>query len=330
MIYFNYNKINKNKLIKKHIMFPFEKLYAIIMTKEIKMENLYNIIVPIISSILGGLVGGLFTYLGVKLTIQNENQLKKQEEKEKNILKNKEIIALRPEFELTNNSNDVICEHSVDLYLLPYRNPKLVSKDEIYFDYDNIKFDENQWNYEELIIYNKGKTAIEAGFIELEYKNYLNVYSKTELNAWRNSHWTKNYYSDRTILPNWIMPNEKVSIKFYTHKKFPNISNRIVLNAYMVDGNNNYWYQDNINFNSHNKSCCISPSNYVVHFRDNYYKWFIYDELYYCKDIEKCFKKSKLEMEALLEKRKKYNWKLDDINAKFVHEINSGDKLLNS
>ena len=48
------------------------------------MDFLYNIFIPIISSILGGLIGGLFTYLGVKLTIKNENELKKQERYEKN------------------------------------------------------------------------------------------------------------------------------------------------------------------------------------------------------------------------------------------------------
>lgn len=61
------------------------------------MDFLYYIFIPIISSILGGLIGGLFTYLGVKLTIKNENNLKKQEVYEKNKEKNKLIIANRPQ-----------------------------------------------------------------------------------------------------------------------------------------------------------------------------------------------------------------------------------------
>ncbi len=41
---------------------------------------------------LGGLVSGLFTYLGVKMTILNDRELKKQDIYEKNKETNKAII----------------------------------------------------------------------------------------------------------------------------------------------------------------------------------------------------------------------------------------------
>ena len=112
------------------------------------MDFLYYIFIPIISSILGGLIGGLFTYLGVKLTIKNENELKKQEVRETNKEKNKQIIANRPQLEVVQETNNET-KKELKIYALPYINPKLETEENIVFDYDKLELNENFWDCKE-------------------------------------------------------------------------------------------------------------------------------------------------------------------------------------
>ena len=65
-----------------------------------------------------------------------------------------------------------------------------------------------------------------------------------------------------------------------------------------------------------------------MHYRDEYYKWFIYDHMYYSKDIEKCF--NTIGFEKTLQQRKEKLWKQEDENQKFKWAINNGDELLRS
>ena len=291
------------------------------------MDFLYYIFIPIISSILGGLIGGLFTYLGVKLTIKNENNLKKQEVYEKNKEKNKLIIANRPQLKVIQE-NDCKIKDELDLYVLPYINPKLETEEKIIFDYDKLNLNENFWDCKEIIIRNCGKCAIETGFVQLEYKSGVNIYSKYEFDSWKYTPWAKNYYSDHQYIPHWILPNECFKLKLFYPKKLQQLKN-IKLNCYMADANGNYWYQDVVNLQvDGNKSEPISPNEYVLHIRDGYYEWFIYDQMYYCKDVEKCFKT--LGFERKLEDRKEKLWKQSKENDNFKRDINIGRKLLNS
>lgn len=78
------------------------------------MDIICDIIIPITTSILGGLIGGLFTFLGVKLTIKNDNELKKQDIREKNKEKNKEIISNRPEFKVVQRKKTI--KHEMEIY----------------------------------------------------------------------------------------------------------------------------------------------------------------------------------------------------------------------
>lgn len=127
------------------------------------MDIVYNVVIPIITSVLGGLIGGLFTFLGVKLTIKNDNEFKKQEIRERNKEKNKEIISNRPEFRVVQNKKTI--KHEMEIYLLPYISPKLKTKKEIYFDYDKLDLKDDFWECKETIICNNGKRAIETGFL---------------------------------------------------------------------------------------------------------------------------------------------------------------------
>lgn len=291
------------------------------------MEIWFNVVIPITTSILGGLIGGLFTFLGVKLTIKNDNELKTQEIRERNKEKNKEIILNRPEFKVVQNKK--IVKHEMEIYVLPYISPKLISQEEIIFAYDELDLKNNNfWNCKETIICNSGKKAIEIGFLQLAYKSGVNIYSNYEYYYWEKAPWAKNYYSDKLLLPGWIYPNECVKLKIYYPKVIKELRN-IRFNCYMNDEDNNYWYQDVVNLKTNgNKSTHVSPDEYVMHYRDDYYKWFIYDHMYYNKNIEKCF--NTLGFEKKLEQRKKKLWKQEDENQRFKRAINNGDEVLKS
>ena len=291
------------------------------------MDFLYYIFIPIISSILGGLIGGLFTYLGVKLTIKNENELKKQEVRETNKEKNKQIIANRPQLEVVQETNNET-KKELKIYALPYINPKLETEENIVFDYDKLELNENFWDCKETIIRNCGKCAIENSFVQLEYKSGLNIYSKYELNSWEHTPWFKNYYADNQCLPHWIHPGECFKLKLFYPKNLKTIE-KTILNCYMCDENKNFWFQNIINFNFEgNKSKPVSPDEYILHYGDGYYEWFIYDHLFYCKDVEKCF--NTRNFEKVLQKRKEKLWEQSRENDKYKRNINTGDILLNS
>lgn len=65
-----------------------------------------------------------------------------------------------------------------------------------------------------------------------------------------------------------------------------------------------------------------------MHYGEGYYEWFIYDHMYYNKDIKKEFKILNFDKE--LKNRKEKLWKLNDENNKLKNRISNGDILLNS
>lgn len=58
------------------------------------------------------------------------------------------------------------------------------------------------------------------------------------------------------------------------------------------------------------------------------YMWFIYDSMYYSKNVEKCFEAAGFD--KVLQRRKEKLWSQEEKNLKFKREINNGDRLLNS
>lgn len=115
--------------------------------------DIVNIVIPIVASILGGLVSGLFTYLGVKMTILNDRELKKQDIYEKNKETNKAIIQNRPELKIIDKANTINKE--LEIFVLPYILPKLKTKEEIIFDYDQLKINDNFWQCHEILLIGK-------------------------------------------------------------------------------------------------------------------------------------------------------------------------------
>ena len=290
------------------------------------MEIVYNIIVPLITSILGGLIGGLFTFLGVKLTIKNEKELKQKDIQEHNKEKNKIIIQNRPELKVVETSDNI--SDQLEIYALPYIKPKLQTEEEIIFDYKNLNLDDDFWDCKDTIICNCGRTTIEIGFLQVEYKSKVNIYSKYELDSWKISSWAKNYYSDKYSLPRWIYPNNCFRLKLFYPKDKQYMQN-LILNCYFSDEFGNKWYQEIVNQKADgNLSMPISPSEYILHKRDDYYKWFVYDDMYYNEDVEKCFNTTN--SEKILQERKEKLWKQQDENEKFKVAVNTGEELLNS
>lgn len=290
------------------------------------MDIVYYIIIPIITSILGGLVGGLFTYLGVKLTIKNDNEIQKQLKQEKNKEKNEEIISNRPQLEIIKSKTKDI-SNEISIYVLPYINPVLENDEIISFDYDNLNLEDDFWSYSEITIKNIGSRTIEAGFLQLEYKSGVNIYSEYEFNSWKIAPWDKNYYSDKQVIPGHIKPNEFFRLKMYYPKSQKNL--RIIrLDCYMDDEDGNCWLQRNFNIGTGGKSIPISSDNYTLNFRDQYNMWFIYDHMFYSKDIKKKF--NTIGMEKVLQERKENLWKRENENSKFRLSIKNGEKLLKS
>lgn len=207
-------------------------------------------------------------------------------------------------------------------------SPKLISEEKIYFDYDKLDLKNDLWGCKETVICNNGKRAIETGFLQLKYKSGVNIYSKKEIRSWEKLPWIKNYYSDIQLLPGWIHPNECVKLKIYYPKNLKQLQN-IIFNCYMYDEDGNNWYQDFVNLKVNgNKSTPVSSSEYVMHYRGEYYKCFIYDHMYHSKNVEKCF--STVGLEKNLRQRKNKLLKQEDTNQKFKWAVNNGDELLKS
>lgn len=289
------------------------------------MEIIYYIITPIIASVLGGVIGGLFTFLGVKATIQNANALKWQEDKEKNKEKNEKIIEHRPQLQVVSKTENI--KDTVRIYALPYNKPELNTPEEIIFDYSDFKIDENFWECKETIICNCGNQMIESSFLELEYKSGINIYTEYETNFGGHVLLSTAHYSDIISLPGWIQAGECIKLQIFYPKKIVKLL-PLNLNCYMSDENNNYWYQNNIIMQDYdNKSILMYKNKYLMHRYNGFYKWFIYDHMFWDKNIKKNF--SIENFENILKQRKEMLWKNDRENDEYVLAVTNGEILLN-
>ena len=296
------------------------------------MDIVYNIVIPIITSLIGGLIGGLFTFLGVKMTLSHERKQhdedKKLREEEqhkketaKTIERNKRIILTRPK--MTISKSDSSIKKVEEVCLLPYIKPKLFDEKIILFNYPNDIFKEEYWDKYEFVLQNTGKREIVSAFLQVPYKSGFNLYNKIELMSWQNSYFS-NYYSDVCSLPSYIHPNEKIKIIVYfpkTVQKFREAE----LDLYFYDEDNNYWYQRLVNIKGKNEVEIIAPDAYYMHYQEDCNVWFIYDHLYYAKDVEKCFNK---DIRALLEERKRKNWARTEKQDEYVSNIKCGEIAL--
>ena len=286
------------------------------------MEILYYIIVPIITSIIGGAVGGLFTFLGVKMTLTNEKKNREEELKSLNIEKNKKIALTKPEMTITENEEDI--KEIEEICLLPYVKPELFDKEKIIFNYTEEIYNEVTWDKYEIVLQNTGKRKINSAFLQIPYKSEVNIYTKSELMAWPNEY-IINYYSDTAYLPNYISPDEKIKLIIYFPKDNKRLEN-LALDLYINDEDDNCWFQRCVNGINKIDPEIISPEAFRMHLRQDYYYWLIYDSLYYSKNVKRNFR---VNIQDLLEERKKTCWDENKKHEAFVYEVKKGLKLLN-
>lgn len=296
------------------------------------MDIVYNLVVPIVTSLLGGLIAGLFTFLGVKMTISHEKKahetdlkIKQEEQHKKEIEKtferNKRIIRTRPEMTISKAGGSI--KKVEEVCLLPYIKPKLFDEKEIYFDYPEDIYNEEYWDKYEFILQNTGKREITSAFLQVPYKSSFNIYSKLVLMNWRSAY-NKNYYRDVYALPSYIQPNEKIKVIVYFPKTVPQLKEE-GLDLYFYDEDNNYWYQSLVNIKGRNEVEIIAPDAYFMHFQEDCNFWFIYNHLYYSMDVKKCFDK---DISSLLEKWKRENWARTEKQEEFVRAVKCGEIAL--
>lgn len=290
-------------------------------------EIILNIIVPIFAAALSGVIGGLFTYLGVKRTIDYNNKIYSEEKCEKVRNRNKIIISKAPNLEICETI--VKPKFILEIYLMPYIKPKIISFEELYFDYDKINLlDENTWSYYDINLQNNGKANIIDLMVNLDYKSYANIYSRQDFNIWK-VYPAKNYYSDSQSINCDIKVKESISVRVYYLKNYPDLK-EVPLNFYTEDENNNCWFQYHLN-TGNIKPSVISPEAYIEYSHiDNIYKWYTYDHLYYNTEKKKPLNKQIPINEIKLEKRKRECWEKDDTFKDFIRNVNIGKKELNS
>ena len=193
-----------------------------------------------LGSILGGLIGGIFTFLGVKITINNENRKileNKREEKLKNkprleIVNKTEIMNYNPKFK-SNNELDVVV-----LKILNYDN----NGSRLNFYYDEEVLNKENLCYKEYTFKNTGVTEIDYICITtnlpkdtalFEFENYEFFVKERLLNyeAWSNKH--------------FIKQGDKITVRLYYLKDKIILSNigSATITLWLRDINGNIWYQ---------------------------------------------------------------------------------------
>ena len=286
------------------------------------MEIVYYIVVPIVSSLLGG----LFTFLGVKMTLKNEKEKEKKETLRYNKEKNEEIFLNRPEIEITKTCMNF--NNEMNICILPYLKPQLMDEKIIVFDYDKFIDNEDFWTFKSFYITNKGNREIKTAYFHLQYKSNANIYVKEVLSYWKTSLLSKNYYCDYVRITNAIYPNSSIKINIFFPKGMDELLNKY-FDFYMRDEDGNCWVQEDMCFdNSVNKSQAVSESEYIMHIKDGYNEWFVYDYLYYDKNVKKNFYKQ--DIDKFLKDRKESLYKQAEINMKKRREILSGEIQLKS
>lgn len=298
------------------------------------MDIVYNVLVPIITSLLGGLIAGLFTFLGVKMTLTHERKTREEDLKmkqaeqrkqeiEKNIIRNKKIIQTRPELKTPLNDDDI---KSVEEYcILPYENPTLIDENLILFKYSDEIFKDDFWNKYELILQNTGKRIIRDSFLHLPYKSFVNIYLKSDLLRCRGGN-VPDYYCDESLLPSYIHPNEKIKIVIYYPKATPKLKN-VGFDLYMRDEDDNYWYQPCVNsYDGESESQVIPDDTFYMHLKQDFNYWLMYDKLYYSEGVEKLFKEN---LSDFLAKRKNLTHAKVREQEGYAYKVKKGEITLN-
>lgn len=193
-----------------------------------------------LGSILGGLIGGIFTFLGVKITINNENKKileKKREEK----IKNKPRLEIVNKTEIKNYSSKSKSKNELDVVVLKILNyDNNGSRPNFYYDEGSL----NKENlcYKEYTFKNTGATEIDyvcittnlpkdTALFEFEHYEFFVKERLLNYDAWSNKH--------------FIKQGDKITVRLYYLKDKIILSNigSATITLWLRDINGNIWYQ---------------------------------------------------------------------------------------
>lgn len=191
-------------------------------------------------SILGGLIGGIFTFLGVKITINNENK-KTLEKKRDEKLKNKPRLEIVNKTEIKNYSSKLKSKNELDVVVLKILNyDNNGSRPNFYYDEEVL----NRENlcYKEYTFKNTGATEIDyicittnllkdTALFEFEHYEFFVKEKLLNYEAWSNKH--------------FIKQGEDITVRLYYLKDKIIVSNigSATITLWLRDINGNIWYQ---------------------------------------------------------------------------------------
>ena len=189
-------------------------------------------------SIIGGFIGGICTYLGVKLTIKNENKRARKEE-------TKAAIEKRPRLEIVDfkdisNANDGLFQNAdCNVLVLNIEEYKVVNN-RIEVGYDERALDINQLVYCEYEFKNTGFTEIENVIITSANARRLSVVSLDRTESFLSSRFL-NYdvWADKRF----IKPGQTLKIRFYYVKDKASKSTLPPVIIWLRDINGRFWTQ---------------------------------------------------------------------------------------
>lgn len=285
---------------------------------EAYMEVWTGIFIPILSSIIGGLLGGLFTFLGVKLTLNNEKRLKNEEKRLKTIDENLQIVKNRPILDLAKQKTNV--EMSCNVFLLPIEKYKLISPTEIEYEFTTDYKNDNVWCKYSIFLKNIGNKKITRAFITTEENNIL-LYGESDIYNWNSF---KHYYNHIVLFQGNLGKNSICQINVH-YPKTNNHLKDICFNIYFRDENGNFWKQDFVGNQYVDITLCagISPNEYSAYLRQDMFTFYAYHKAFFNK-CEIDFKHNTSEMLKILDDDlKKWNKEYQNFES-FKHEYENG------
>ena len=189
-----------------------------------------------LGSIIGGLIGGLFTYLGVRITIKNDNKNLEKAKREERYYKRPRLEILSHDvFEKKEKSN---VKDSINVLVLKIKH--VDGKPDFYYD-DNWKNDE-ELCFVEYEFKNTGLTEIETIFISTRLIKETSLFNLETASLLINGHCLN--YDDKYPQVN-VKPNQTIKIRFFYLKDSIIGSNfgLDTIDLWLKDINDKLWVQ---------------------------------------------------------------------------------------
>lgn len=277
-----------------------------------------GIVIPILSSIIGGLLGGLFTFLGIKLTLNNEQRLKNEERRLKIIDENLQIVKNRPILDLTTQKTSV--DMNCNVFLLPIEKYKLTSPSEIEYEFITDYKNDNVWCEYSIFLKNIGNKKITRAFVTTEVNDIL-LYGESDIYNWNSF---KHFYNHIVLFQGDLKKNSICQINVHYPKTNSRLKD-ICFNIYFEDENGNFWKQYFIGnqYVDTTLYAGISSSEYSAYLRQDMFTFYAYQKAFFSK-CELDFKHNISEMLKMLDDNlKKWNKEYQEFES-FKYEYENG------